>query len=557
MAKIVRSLFSLENGKLRLMRRKIQNACVKHIHNECYAEVPQGRMKGRVCVAPGGRKFYSFEGIPYAKPPVGRLGFQSPQKLEGWPGILDATKPGNKCKQVHDVLKIIEGSEDCLYLNVYTPSLPKENVEKLPVLFLVHGGRLVDGFGAYYRPDYILSHDVILVSINYRINIFGFLCLHTPEVPGNAGLKDTAMALRWVRDNIGHFNGDSDNIVPIGESAGASVVTSYLMSPMTRGLFSKVIAQSMNVFTDLFVTLHDPVEKASRIASIMRKNLTKPNDLFDFFSKASADDMIRAHTKIEYGRDMTDIHPFLIPVVEKQFDGVEPYLVEYPLQSVRNNRFDKVPVLMTMETHEGGIYVRKDATGKAILNKELRKFIPYFTGIDKDSERAFEIEKKLKKYYFGDKEIDQSQLEQYLNMFSDVYFMRDIIYGAELLADHSDVYFLRFAYVGNMNTRVMKNLGIKGTSHGDILQYLFYKDIKAKLCKEKDMEVIDTVTQMWSSFAKSGQPSWKNQNVKWLPYRKNSRYCLNIDEDGTKYMPLPEYERNKFVMDLLCERPLY
>ncbi|XP_047513987.1 cholinesterase-like [Pieris napi] len=215
-------------------------------------------MRGKVCSTPCGKQYYSFEGIPYAKPPLGPLRFrvstiisppfwdngnnikinlQDPQKFDYWCGVLDATKPGNKPVQINPYNQSIEGSEDCLYLNVYTPILPDKQKQSLPVLFFSYGGTLQSGCGHIYRPDYLIRQDVILVTINYRLHIFGFLNLETPEVPGNAGFKDAATALRWVKQNIEYFNGDSNNITGIGESAGAVITTLLLISKMTQGIF--------------------------------------------------------------------------------------------------------------------------------------------------------------------------------------------------------------------------------------------------------------------------------------------------------------------------------
>ncbi|XP_052738801.1 juvenile hormone esterase isoform X2 [Bicyclus anynana] len=323
-------------------------------------KVEQGTLKGKVCTAFDGTKYYSFEGIPYAKPPIGELRFKAPLEPDNWTGVRDATKPGNKCSQLNPLGKgIVEGVEDCLYLNVYTPSLPAEKIEKLPVLFFIHGGRLVVGYGDYYRPDYFLKHNVILVTINYRLNILGFLCLDIPEVPGNAGLKDTVMALKWVKKNIKHFNGDDCNITAFGESAGGAIATSYLTSKMAEGLYDKIICQSGNSLSDLYIVDEDPIDRASNIASYLgHKNMREKKELYNLFLNTSIEDLVIAYTSAEINRPPSVIHAMLLPVVEKKFENVEPFFEEHPNVAIRENRFQKLPILATIHSYEGAPFLR-------------------------------------------------------------------------------------------------------------------------------------------------------------------------------------------------------
>ncbi|CAH4036316.1 unnamed protein product [Pieris brassicae] len=492
----------------------------------CQVTVAEGSLKGKVCNTPCGKKYYSFEGIPYAKPPLGPLRFKAPEKSEDWYGVLDATKPGNKCVQVNLIDGSIEGSEDCLYLNIYTPCLPCEKIQKLPVLFFIHGGRL---------------------------SIFGFLCLHTPEVPGNAALKDTSMALKWVQSNIEHFNGDINNIVAFGESAGAAIAMSFLSSKMIDGI-SKIIAQSGTALSDLFMVDDDPVERAKAIGTSLSHKVRNTAELYDLLINASAEDLIRAYMSQELGRDITTIHAYLLPVVEKQFENTKRYFDEYPLQSIRNNRSKNIPCIFSMASHEAALFLNRDASGNIIFVNNLRKFIPNYAFVDRESKQAYNIERVLKKLYFQNKEIGPSTLPEYLKFMSDAYFARDFVYTAEILSSKCSFYICRFDYLGNMNTRIMKKLGVEGTTHGDLIQYVFYKEKKAKSCNDSDRAIIDMLCETWCNFAKTGKPSWKHQNTEWLPYKKSQKLCLNIAENNIQCIPLPEFSTNKVWIDLVCQR---
>ncbi|XP_026678740.1 pyrethroid hydrolase Ces2e-like isoform X2 [Diaphorina citri] len=188
---------------------------------------------------------YSFQGIPYAAPPVGDLRFRPPQAHPGWEGTLDATKEGGICVQNDVMLGMFEsGSDDCLYLNVYSPCITA-GANKAVMVF-VHGGGFTFGHPAevFYGPDWLVAKDVVLVAIHYRVNIFGFLNLGLEECPGNVGLRDIMASLQWVQANISDFGGNPNNVTLFGESAGAASIHYLLMAPSTRGLFHRVIMQS-------------------------------------------------------------------------------------------------------------------------------------------------------------------------------------------------------------------------------------------------------------------------------------------------------------------------
>jgi para-nitrobenzyl esterase len=192
-----------------------------------------------------------FQGIPYAAPPVGDLRWQPPQPAASWPGVRDAATGPHACMQVNwgwNAFDAHNDSEDCLYLNVATPSL--HPAHPLPVIFWIHGGANYNGSGRYATGQTLTQHGVVLVSINYRLGIFGFLALPqlTAESPhhssGNYALLDQMAALRWVRDNIAQFGGDPHNITIAGQSAGAIDVGMLLTTPASRGLFARAIDES-------------------------------------------------------------------------------------------------------------------------------------------------------------------------------------------------------------------------------------------------------------------------------------------------------------------------
>ena len=195
----------------------------------------------------------AFLGVPFAQPPVGERRFSAPAPLDPWTGSRDATTHGSAAPQDPFVPAGFRASgpesEDCLFLNVYTPAL---DAGSRPVLFWIHGGGFSHGSGS--QPPYDggpLSErgDVVVVTINYRVGALGYLYLggHGGDAWGaavNAGQLDQIAALRWVRDNIDRFGGDPGNVTIFGQSAGGAAVSTLLAMPAATGLFHKAIAQS-------------------------------------------------------------------------------------------------------------------------------------------------------------------------------------------------------------------------------------------------------------------------------------------------------------------------
>ncbi|XP_024890647.1 uncharacterized protein LOC112466655, partial [Temnothorax curvispinosus] len=196
--------------------------------------VHEGKLIGIVEKGVYGDYYTAFRGIPYAKPPIGELRFKDPVPAEPWSGGRDASKYGNVAVQLNDFTREIKGDEDCLYLNVYTTKI--ESLKKRTVMVWIHGGAFYTGSGdaSFYGPDYIVQKDVVLVTLNYRLGVLGFLNLNNKVATGNQGLKDIIMALQWVQKNISKFGGDPENVTIFGQSAGGVLVHCLTLSPLAK-----------------------------------------------------------------------------------------------------------------------------------------------------------------------------------------------------------------------------------------------------------------------------------------------------------------------------------
>jgi para-nitrobenzyl esterase len=191
----------------------------------------------------------SYKGIPYAAPPIGDLRWKPPQPAKAWKGIRVAKDFSPICPQP-ELMVGFRQSEDCLTLNVWTPA--RAATERLPVMVWIHGGGFVIGASSQtvYDGEPLASQGVVLVSLNYRMGIFGFLAhpalsRESPRgVSGNYGMLDMVAALEWVKRNISNFGGDPNNVTIFGESAGGTAVMLLMVMPQSEGLFHKVIAES-------------------------------------------------------------------------------------------------------------------------------------------------------------------------------------------------------------------------------------------------------------------------------------------------------------------------
>ena len=272
-----------------------------------------------------------FLGIPYAAPPVGPLRWQAPQPVQPWHGIRAATAYGNRCPQLASGNGPREDSENCLFLNVFTRGYhPSSRGAGLPVLFMIHGGGLTTGAGDQHDGSLIVNTDhIIVVSINYRLGVFGFL-----DVPGlatspltasgNYGLLDQEAALRWVHRNIAAFGGDAGRVTIAGESAGGWSVCALMTSPLARGLFSGAIMESGSCAS------RTPAQAQSAgLAFAAQAGCTNP---------ATAAACLRSTPETTLNTDSASY--------SAEFASGGPELPLPPAQAVSEGDYDRVPLLM-------------------------------------------------------------------------------------------------------------------------------------------------------------------------------------------------------------------
>ncbi|XP_014362171.2 esterase FE4 [Papilio machaon] len=515
--------------------------------------ITDGKLRGKICQSLNGVKFYTFKGIPYAKPPVGDLRFSIPEPPEPWEGVKDTTKNCNICAQYDRATGTVIGDEDCLYLNVYTPRLPHEGPQ-LPVMVFIHGGGFLFGNGTddtLHGPDYLIEKEVVIVSLNYRLGILGFLSLGQKGASGNMGLKDQLLALKWVQQNIAQFGGDPKNVTIFGVSAGGASVEYLLLSPTTKGLFHKAIAQSGSSL--LHWAQNNEIEKLAYKIPLIKKKFPGNNDeLLKILKEMPVKELIQASMiALAMGTHRGGITFGFVPTVEKSGDW-EQFINKSTYDMLSNGEFTKVPFMSGFCTREGLLMIpfNPQKIENISSTKSFVSELPFnFDITEKD-----ELDKKLKLVYLEGEKTHKDDDYYAIDFLTDVDFLGGVYVATSLIAKkNSPVYFYEFSYDGNLNYfKKTRNIDRGGACHGDDGGYLIKCDIfKEAEISETDKLVRERMSTMWTNFAKFGNPTPTVDDIittKWEPVTDIMSYLFIDDKLTMKENPYPN--RTKLYEEL-------
>ncbi len=458
----------------------------------------------------------AWKGIRYAAPPLGGLRFRAPQPPQPWTEPVDADAFGTVCPQPpvpnFPMNLGARPDEDCLRLNVWAPSGTAPGAAK-PVMVWVHGGAYVLGSGSqpYYNGRRLASGgDVVVVTLNYRLGVFGFL-----DVPGfdsNVGLRDVLAALRWVRDNIAAFGGDPDRVTLFGESAGAGIVTTMLAVPAAAGLFAGAIAQS---------------SPATSVYDRSRAELVTAQVL-EFLEIPAGDEHRLAEVPV----------PALIAATKKVFDEVPvrnpgrlafvpivdgEVLLDYPVTMARNGRTHPVPLIIGTNKNEAALFRLMRSPLMPITPRAITSMFDQIAGEQPDLQLP--TEEQLGSAYGGKKGSARG-----LSIASDVGFRMPSVWLAEGHNAVAPVYLYRFDYA----SPVMKLL-LVGAAHATELPYVWGtlgvpQDMTLKLGGAKTAKAVSKrIRSRWVNFAATAKPTGPPGEPEWTPYQDSDRACLLID----------------------------
>ncbi|XP_052746192.1 juvenile hormone esterase-like [Bicyclus anynana] len=462
--------------------------------------------------------YYMFLGIPYGKVDENNpFGVASPHPI--YEDIFDANDDSAICPQVSAGAAV--GTLDCLRVNVFVPTTATSQ-NKLPVLVYIYGGSYQTGYGSrhQYGPKYLIPHDVIVVHINYRLGPYGFLCLGIPEVPGNQGIKDQLIALRWIKENIDSFGGDSAKITIMGESAGAGSVELHLLSKQEK-LYSKAILHSGTTLKPKGVYDTDETP-ALQMADKLGYPTQDVYEAVDFLSQVDINLVIGAYSALGFT---------LRACVEKPMDGIESIITEYPV-NLNVPKVKGMPILVGYNNREA---LRTDKSNPSDYFKSptyFRDILALCFNVDDDFEEFVDM---VRSFYIGDEELTEEVRPNIIDFETDYHFNFPVERAIEkyLQSEPENLFQYLFSYEGGRN--VMKNLlniTQKGVAHADELGYLFEMSAHESTPTEADQLMIDRMTTLWTNFVKYGDPTPQTTEllpIKWLPGTNATANYLDMD----------------------------
>ncbi|XP_059161847.1 acetylcholinesterase-like [Physella acuta] len=487
-----------------------------------------------------------FLGIPYAKPPIGKLRFQHPEPADEWTDVYNAIRRPNCCMQVPDTKfgdfpgatvwnPNTEISEDCLYLNVWTPHNSHQHSQKKAVLVWIYGGAFLTGSSALdiYDGRYLVAEtNVIVVSMQFRFGALGYFVLGSPESPGNAGMMDLRMALEWVSTNIHHFGGDVHSVTLAGESSGAVSIGLMMLSSLARGYFHRAILQSGSPQAPWGTfTRAEGRRRSLLLAERMGCDpKAKDAEILDCLRQLPAKAFPENETEIVKGVAQ---FPF-IPVIDGTF------LTKSPEEYLREGSFKKIPLLLGSNANEGSwLLVYAESNYFRLDSNSLLSVENYSDVMDQLFKYYPQYPKELDpfavstiKFQYRDwidpsnQEMLRGQVERAVGDYQFTCGVADI--AKTVAKAGQDVYLYRFSH------RITSNPWPEwmGVLHGDEIYFVFGVPLnKDKKFTEDEKKLSRKIMTFWTNFAKTGNPNRKPGELdikEWPKFKPTEQLYLNI-----------------------------
>jgi para-nitrobenzyl esterase len=484
------------------------------------AEVTTARVAGGQVEGAAGNGVASFKGIPFAAPPVGELRWKKPQPVVAWSGVKKANAYAPACMQDPNMLKFIgapEGaSEDCLYLNVWTPA--KAASERLPVMVWIYGGGFAAGStsSATYDGTRLAQKGVVLVSVSYRVGPFGFLAhpdlsRESGRGSGNYGLQDMIAGLEWVKANIAAFGGDPANVTIFGESAGGIAVSMLSASPAAKGLFAKAISESGGNFA--------PPRHAGEGGQQTPTLAVAEKSGVSLFEKLGVKSLAEAR-KLSADQVQKALPPGLGGGFWPNFDGDVLPTDQYMLYSA--GKFNDTPVLIGTNSDEGASFSRGGTTSAA-YEKMIRD--GYGEGADKILAA-------------NPHAADADAATATKNIMRDSLFAWSTWTWARLQSSKGK----GAAYVYYFDHRTPQTPA--GAPHASELGYVFRTlDARGGQPRPEDLAMSELVSSYWVNFAKTGDPNGAGL-PKWPAFTQGEQQAMVFDAmSSARPMPnLPQLQ---------------
>ncbi|XP_077484532.1 uncharacterized protein LOC144094479 [Amblyomma americanum] len=533
----------------------------------------------------GGKELYAYLGIPYAQPPIGDLRFQKPLPVSPWEGVYNASSKPKPCRQLSMPLvgslslNYSGSSEDCLQVNVWLPNSACPEIGKcggkLPVIVFIHGGTFQWGDSALFLHDpanFVALSEVVFVTFNYRVGLHGFLSLEVPELPGNFGLWDQNLALKWVCKNVAAFGGDPDDVTVFGQSAGAISVAIHAVSPHSKGLFKRAIMQSGAPLT---LTPMDYLKGKAKFISVAatlgcydpKKTLDEQlKEAIRCLQKQEPAEMIQKLEKLDFVQ-----HAFA-PIDKDEF-------VPFSLASPDTwSRINVKEVILGNTENEAGIFFHYAAISFPEVVEIL--LTEYRTAATLVITQAFSAPmfqaRRIVSAYFGDAGDDiryELLRDTVAEMIGDALFYCPTLLFADSVSESGvKTYKYEFAYKPS-HSFYPKWMGV---AHGEDVMYTlgslpFIKDksryteplgrmgkkfLATQDYTDEEEHFMKELVSAFHSFARTGKPVIPHPHVEWPEYTKESRRVLVLKPNNYTIVRDTKRERCELWKPLLYKSGL-
>ncbi|CAK8684419.1 unnamed protein product [Clavelina lepadiformis] len=510
--------------------------------------IAQGEVKGKTITSDGVR-VDRFLAIPFADPPTGDLRFRPPVAHKGWGSdVYDASIDLSYKLREKTCLQTVVGfgtmgSEDCLYVSVWVSGgIEEAQKNHLPVMVWIHGGAYVagSGWGANFFDNWLYDQErmvrhgnVIAVTLNYRLGPLGFMSTGDDASPGNYGLLDQLEALKWVKNNIWAFGGDTNKITIYGESAGAASVSFHMISPLSKDYFNRGISQSGTVFSS-WAVVTDPLRWAQAVAEGVGCPTNDTNyQLVDCVRQAPVDDVVTAVRTIDLQKEVLVDMPWSAVV-----DGY--FLPDDPAKMISNSA-DKDYLLGTNNNDghlfAGAVFPKINMDNKAMDLRDLAKastIIQY--QVPEQVSEAIVFQYKA----YSDEVDDTFYKKAIVNLFTDRLFASATHWNAHLRAANEETTGNTFVYLFSHPSKMpLLYPPWMGADHADDLQYVFAKPFQTPLVYTNDeRDITNAFMTYWTNFAWSGDPNVGPNDhtipANWPAYDLETKNYLEINGSLTE-----------------------
>ncbi|GFV35312.1 acetylcholinesterase [Trichonephila clavipes] len=495
----------------------------------------------------------AFLGIPYAKPPIGEKRFSKPEPIDPWDGILLADEKPSPCMQYSSrnfsFIPTTKPSEDCLYLNIWTPmKCCCGSHDKFPVLVWIYGGGF--SFGStdidLYDGRILASYgEAIVVSMNYRVGVFGFLDAGTKDSQANAGLFDQSLALKWVKENIQHFGGDPNSITIFGESAGAISVSLHMISPISKNLFNRAIIQSGSSYNPHII---DSPSVAQFKVNTLAQMIDCANDTHNIATNPSAVvHCLKKKDAMALAKTENTITSKTVTFSTPSFGN--DFLPKSPLESFKSGEISPVDVLIGNMKDEGTLFLYYmmsevfpiDQTPLVNLS-QAHSIISVFFRMVPES-----MVEKIFNFYF--REISEEDTEKIIKAFSDA--LGDYVFNCPMmyLAEK-----MKNVYFYEMTHRSQRDILPEwmGVPHFYDVPFVFGMPIvDTKHFTPEDGRFSGDLIQKWTSFARTGCPLSNKQS--WPKFYSTNPTVFEMNSRNSHIKSFSRIQACEFWRPLLTE----